>query len=331
MARAAILAPAGPNLSAQEAAFFRDADPFGFILFQRNVGSPDDLRRLCADLRASVGRDAPILIDQEGGRVQRLRAPDFREWVPPLEEARRAGPLAARVFWLRYALIGAELVAHGIDVNCAPVADLAGPLTHPFLQNRCLGETADDVAVNARAAALGLLASGCLPIVKHAPGHGRAVVDSHAELPTVTAALDSLRDSDFRPFGLLADLPIFMTAHVVYTALDGEHPATLSRTCLNFVRQELGFKGLMVSDDLSMKALGGSLADKVGSALAAGCDVVLHCNGDFTEMVEVAKSAGRLTGEGEKRAASALAMRQLPSAVEPAALIEEYRALTGGV
>ena len=204
---AAIFGCAGPVLTPQERDFFRDYDPFGFIIFARNVETPDQLRRLTGDLRAAVGRDAPILVDQEGGRVQRLRAPHWREWMAPLDQVLASRPDAmARGIWLRYRLIAQELRAVGIDADCAPSADIACADTHPFLRNRCFGSDPATVIGAARAAAQGLLAGGVLPIMKHMPGHGRAVSDGHMELPTVTAPRAVLDATDFAAFAALAQL-----------------------------------------------------------------------------------------------------------------------------
>ena len=203
------LPPFGPELGRREARFFSEAEPYGFILFQRNCKSPDQLRRLTAALRETVGRDAPILIDQEGGRVQRMRAPHWREWMPPLDQVEAlagsggASPKAERAMYLRGFLIGTELLAHGIDANCAPCADVARPETHSFLRNRCLGTTASVVTVMARALAAGLTDAGCLPVLKHAPGHGRATRDSHEALPRIDASLAELLETDFCRFANL--------------------------------------------------------------------------------------------------------------------------------
>ena len=234
MPGAFILGCAGPALSPRESAFFRDADPWGFILFARNVGTPDAMRALAASLRECVGREAPILIDQEGGRVERMGAPHFSTWDPPLEMMDAASD-PERAMFLRAALIGAELRGVGIDVNCTPTADIAGGATHPFLLNRCYGRSADEVAARARANADGCLAGGVLPVVKHMPGHGRGEVDSHLTLPTVHAPLEDLRDSDFAVFRQLADLPLGMSAHVVYEALD-RRPGTISAPVIELIR-----------------------------------------------------------------------------------------------
>lgn len=323
---ATILGCLDPVLSATEAAFFRDADPWGFILFARNVDTPDQLRRLTADLRASVGRDAPILVDQEGGRVQRLRAPHWRDWLPPLEQMVLGGVPAMR---LRYRLIAAELRAVGIDVNCAPTLDLATEATHPFLRNRCYGTTPESVAQVGRAVADGLLAGGVLPVMKHLPGHGRATGDTHHDLPTVATDLETLDASDFAAFRALNDLPMAMTAHIVFSALDPAAPATLSPTMIRLIRERIGFDGLLMTDDLSMQALSGSLADRAAASIAAGCDVVLHCNGKPWEMEQVVAASGLLSPAGVARAEAALAARHAPDAVDLAALAAEFEAVMG--
>ena len=325
---AAILGCAGPALDADERAFLRDADPWGFILFARNVETPDQLRMLTGALREAVGRDAPILIDQEGGRVQRLGPPHWRDWPPPLDMA--ATPDPERALWLRYRLIAADLAALGIDVNCAPLADIATSATHPFLRNRCYGTDVAAVTARARAVADGLAAGGVLPVLKHVPGHGRAVADSHAELPAVDADGANLRASDFAPFRALADLPMAMTAHVVYRGLGSAAPATTDPAMIALIRDELGFDGLLMSDDIVMGALEGSMGARSAAALAAGCDVVLHCNGDREEMAEVVAVVGRLSPIAARRADAALAVRRPPASVDIAALEAELSGLTGG-
>ncbi|MCU0907147.1 MAG: beta-N-acetylhexosaminidase [Rhodobacteraceae bacterium] len=330
MPSAAILGVAGPDLRADEAAFLRDADPFGFILFARNVDTPAQLARLTADLRAAVGRDAPVLIDQEGGRVARMRAPYWREFLPPLDQATAAGAGAARSFWLRGRLIAADLAAVGIDVNCTPCCDIAGPATHPFLRNRCLGTDAAAVAAHARAWADGQMAGGVLPVVKHMPGHGRAVVDSHLALPVADEDAGTLDATDFAPFRQLSDLPMGMTAHVVYPALD-DRPATLSPVMIEVIRTRIGFAGLLMTDDLSMQALAGDVGSRAGAAIAAGCDLALHCNGALPEMAAVVAAAGAMTPAACARAEAALACRRAPplasGPVDIATLVAELSAL----
>ena len=274
-------------MSPDELAFFRESDPWGFILFARNLEDGDGIRRLTADLRATVGRDAPILIDQEGGRVQRIWAPLVRDWLPPLDQVDQTGETAARAMFLRFRLIADELRGLGIDVNCAPCADIAGPDTHPFLQNRCYGRDPDTVTRVARAVADGLMAGGVLPVMKHMPGHGRAVNDSHFETPVAREDADTLKGWDFAPFRALSDLPLGMTGHVRFPVYDPERPTTISPTMIRVIREEVGFGGLLMTDDLSMEALPGSIGERSAAAIAAGVDVILHCNGERDEMEAV--------------------------------------------
>jgi len=220
---------AGLRLTQEEKSLFREMNPFGFILFARNIENADQVRALCADFREAVGRDCPITIDQEGGRVQRLRAPLAREWLPPLEQVERAGTHAERAMYLCYRLIAHELHQLGIDSNCAPMLDIAQTDTHPFLRNRCYAGDVDAVARIGRAVALGLLDGGVLPVVKHMPGHGRTTLDSHHDLPHVDLSQDTLEQADFAPFRALNDLPMGMTAHLVYDRIDPQ-PATISST-----------------------------------------------------------------------------------------------------
>lgn len=317
---ATIFGCSGPVLTADERAFYRDADPFGFILFARNVETPDQLLRLTSDLRDAVGRDAPVLVDQEGGRVQRLRAPHWREWLPPLEQVAASGMQAARGMALRSRIIAHELRAVGIDANCAPCADLATGSTHPFLRNRCYGTDPAQVADVARAVADAHLAGGVLPVPKHMPGHGRSIADTHHDLPTVTTDPATLDTTDFAPFRALAHLPLAMTAHVVFAAFDPDRPATQSPAMIDVIRNRIGFKGLLMTDDLNMQALSGTLADRAARAIAAGCDIALHCKGDMAEMQAVAAAAGRMGDATLARAAAALACRRAPDPVDIAAL-----------
>ncbi len=330
MAGACILGCAGLRLRPDEAAFFREADPWGFILFARNVADPAQLAALTAELRAAVGREAPIFVDQEGGRVARLGPPHWRAWLPPLEQVALNKRHAARAMYLRYRLIAEELRAVGIDGNCAPVADIARAETHPVLRNRCYGQDVVKVAEIAGSVAQALLDGGVLPVVKHLPGQGRAVTDSHAELPRVKARYKTLRWSDFMAFEPLAELPLGMTAHVVFEAIDPEHPATQSRPVLDMVRQDIGFQGLLISDDLNMQALSGDLGARAGAALAAGCDVVLHCSGDMAEMQAVAKAAGRMGPQAAARAERALGWRRDALPIDISAAEAEFHALMSG-
>ncbi len=329
-ARAAIFGCQGPVLTPEERRFFAGADPWGFILFGRNVVDPGQLRRLTDSLRDTVGRDAPVMIDQEGGRVARLRRPHWREWAPALRECTglASAELRIRVMRLRYRLIAEELSEAGIDVNCAPVLDLAGEDTHAVLSNRCYGSDPAAVGAIGRAVAEGLVDGGVLPVIKHMPGQGRAPLDSHLALPEVTADRAALA-ADFAPFRALADLPMAMTAHVVYRAIDPDAPATQSAAMVRLIRDEIGFDGLLMTDDISMHALSGDFGTRVARAIDAGCDIVLHCNGDPAEMATVAEAAPRLAGRALRRAEAALARRHAPSEVDAGQLEAEFAALTG--
>ena len=335
MTLACVLGCAGRVLSPEEVSFFRDSRPWGFILFGRNVDSPDQVRALTDALRAAVDRpDAPVMIDQEGGRVQRLGPPHWRRYPPAgVFNALALAPTARR----EAARLGARLIAHdlaavGVDVDCAPVVDVPVPGAHDVIGNRAYADSAERVGGFARAVAEGLIAGGVLPVIKHIPGHGRATADSHERLPVVEASRKDLEAIDFAPFRMLSDMPMAMTAHVLYAAVDTGQPATTSRALISeVIRTAIGFDGLLISDDLSMKALGGGLSERARSALDAGCDVVLHCNGDMTEMKAVAASARELGGRAAERATAALARR--PATVEPLDLreaTERFDALVAG-
>lgn len=301
----------GSKLSKKEFDFFKESQPWGFILFSRNIESKAQVKLLTMELRESVGRNAPILIDQEGGRVQRMRSPEWMEYLPALTQVQKSGSHAGRVMYLRSRLIALELNEIGIDVNCAPVADLLKPNTHTILADRCYGETVEDVVKISRAVATGLLDGGVLPVVKHIPGYGRAVVDGHEQLPIVREPLEVLTRTDFLPFKSLADLPISMTAHITYTSID-DTPATISKKMLSLIRNDLGYKNLIITDDISMGALEGSIFERSKSSIDAGCDIVLHCNGDLKEMIDVANASGQLTSQGEERSQFALEQKRPP-------------------
>ena len=319
---AAIFGPEGLYITDWERAYFRDFRPYGFILFARNIETPDQVRRLCNDLREAAGHDAPILIDQEGGRVQRLREPHWREWLPPLQQmAWASDPL--RSMWIRYRMIAAELRAVGIDANCAPCGDIAGRMTHAFLRNRCYGEDAVTVLDAARAVADAHLAGGVLPVAKHIPGHGLATVDSHKNLPRVMATREELDTQDFAPFKGLADLPMGMTAHIVFEDIDATAPATTSPTMMNVIRHDIGFNGLLMTDDISMEALSGDVATRSRASILAGCDVVLHSNGKAPEIAAVGEAVGPMTPAAQARAQEALAWRKPPQPVDIGALAKE--------
>lgn len=327
---ATILDPAGTRLSPEEKALFRQANPFGFILFARNIEDAYQLRALCAELREAVGREAPILLDQEGGRVQRLRPPLATQWDAPLDFAAAAGPHAREAMRLRFAITGAEMRALGIDVNCAPLVDVACDLTHPFLRNRCYGSDAATVALLGRAVAEGLMAGGVLPVMKHIPGHGRALSDSHMELPRVDAPLEALEEVDFAPFMVLNDLPMAMTSHVLYEALDPDRPATLSPVVMQAIRNRIGFDGLIMTDDMGMKALQGEPEALALAALEAGADVVLQCNSTLEVRARVAEAAGEMTPGAQARAERALAARPAPVALDIDAMKDKLSALLNG-
>ncbi|MFD1343930.1 glycoside hydrolase family 3 N-terminal domain-containing protein [Litorisediminicola beolgyonensis] len=323
---AAILGCEGLRLSEAERRLFRDTDPWGFILFARNIDSTAQVAGLTEELRDSVGRDAPIFVDQEGGRVQRLRPPLARDWAPPLEFAQDYGPQAARAMYLRYRIIAAELRAHGIDGNCAPMLDVARRDTHRFLRNRCYGETLDEVTELGRSVALAHLDGGVLPVIKHMPGHGLARLDSHLDLPRIEADRKTLEAVDFAAFRPFADLPLGMTAHLVFEAYD-DAPATISPEMIGLIRDQIGFDGLLMTDDISMEALSGTVAERGAASIAAGCDLVLHCNGEMDEMVALMDRVGTLSDAAVARADRALAERRDPGEVDITALTEMLEAL----
>jgi beta-N-acetylhexosaminidase len=311
---------AGAELSPAERDFFIRSQPAGFIVFRRNCETPAQLKRLVTELRAAVGRpDAPVLIDQEGGRVTRLKPPHWRA-APAAGRfaslARSGLPKAAEAARLNARLIAAELADAGITVDCLPVLDLAHTGAHDVIGDRAFGGDPATVTALGRATADGLLDGGVLPVMKHMPGHGRALVDSHESLPVIDADLAALRATDFVPFRAMADLPWAMTCHAVYRALD-ERPATLSPVVIErVIRGELGFKGVLVTDDIGMGALPGRLGERTAASLAAGCDLVLHCTGDMTEMEEVAASADPLTDAATRRLEEGERRRKAPQPID---------------
>jgi beta-N-acetylhexosaminidase len=324
--RAFITGLSGPTLTTAERHFVQEADPWGLILFKRNVTTPDTLRRLIGEFRASVGRQAPVLIDQEGGRVQRLGPPHWQAYPPggfygAVFDRDPTGGLAAARLGGR--LIANDLAELGIDVDCAPVADVPAAGADPIIGDRAYGIEPAKVAALAGAFAAGLMEGGVLPVLKHLPGHGRATADSHQRLPVVTAERAVLNATDFAAFRPLCGLPLGMTAHVVFTAVDPVAPATTSANIVKHViRDSIGFTGLLMSDDISMGALSGSLSERSRAAIAAGCDVVLHCNGVLSEMLEVAAQTPALAGEAARRAEAALAARKPPTPLD----VDESRA-----
>jgi beta-N-acetylhexosaminidase len=311
MTSALILGLAGPDLTAEERAFFAEVQPWGFIVFQRNCVSKDQLRRLTDGLRDITGRaDTPILIDQEGGRVARLKAPVWRHPPPAWTFAdlyARDVETAMEAAFLNSRLIASELVEVGINVSCSPCIDLLHDDGHGIIGDRALGRETNQIAELGRAVAEGLMDGAVLPVIKHMPGHGRARADSHLELPVVETSHDELSRSDFVPFRSLSDMPMGMTAHVTYPALDADRCATLSsRLIHHIIRGEIGFGGLLMSDDVGMNALSGDFQDRTYRALVAGCDVALHCSGRMDEMRECVLGARPLEGEAARRAAAAL-------------------------
>lgn len=331
-ARAVIFGCSGPELLPEEAAFFRDAGPWGFILFARNIKSSGQVIELVDSLRSSVGRPgAPVLIDQEGGRVARLAPPNWRKAPPAADFGRlyRRNPAAAlEACTLNARLLADELAVLGITVDCVPVLDVPAPGGHDVIGDRAFSDNPEIVAELGRAMCKAMLAGGVLPVLKHIPGHGRAGADSHHDLPQVTVSLDELRHSDFAPFKSLSDMPMAMTAHVAYAALDGAVPASHSAKIINdVIRSEIGFQGVLMCDDLGMSALKGDLALRARNALAAGCDVVLHCSGVMAEMREVIQETPTLTGQAAARCAAALSQLRLPDKFDPAAAQNRLAAL----
>ncbi|MHB8884361.1 MAG: beta-N-acetylhexosaminidase [Methylovirgula sp.] len=319
--RAFVCGCQGLTLADEERAFLRESAPFGVILFKRNVETPAQLQALIDAIRDSLGRDeTAILVDQEGGRVQRLGPPHWRAYPAaarfqaldlPLDVKERLVRASAR-------LMAQDLHRVGINVNCVPVLDVPVAGSHDVIGDRAYGRDPQSVARLGRAAALGQLDEGVLPIFKHIPGHGRAMVDSHHALPVVTAALPDLVASDFAPFAANADLPAAMSAHVIYTALDPDAPATLSEQVVEtIIRKRIGFSGLLFSDDLSMQALSGSLGARAAAAFSAGIDIALHCNGKLEEARAVAEAAPVLAGESLARAERAFACRAAASQAAP--------------
>jgi beta-N-acetylhexosaminidase len=330
--RAFITGVSGTELGAEEREFIRAARPWGFILFKRNIETPSQVVQLVRDLREAADEpDAPILIDQEGGRVQRLGPPHWPVYPPgavfgTLYDIDPAlGLFAAR---LSARLIAADLFELGITVDCLPLADVPVAGADAVIGNRAYGTEPAKVAAIARAVTEGLEQGGILPVLKHIPGHGRATADTHFRLPVVDTAKAELERTDFAAFRPLAELPMAMTAHVVFSALDSAHPATTSATIIEqVIRGVIGFQGLLMSDDVSMNALAGSIAERTRAIVTAGCDMVLHCNGKLDEMREVARQTPELSGKALDRARRALASRKAPQAFDRLAARAELDAL----
>ncbi len=335
MIKAFISGCAGTVLSNDEQTFFREHNPWGLILFARNIENPDQVRELTNDFRQAVCRpDAPVLVDQEGGRVQRLRPPHWPKYPAPKlygdlfagdqEKGKRAAFLGAQ-------LIAADLSAVGISIDCLPCLDVRFDETVDAIGDRSFSSDPESVAVLGKAMIDGALAGGVLPVIKHIPGHGRAQVDSHYEMPRVSASKESLETVDFRPFKALSDTSMAMTAHLLYESIDPENPGTQSASVIRgIIRKEIGFDGCLISDDISMKALGGTVGDRCRKIWDAGCDLVLHCNGEMDEMLAVAQVAPVLAGRSLERCDTALqGHRPIDPGFDRAAAWDEFQSLTG--
>jgi len=315
----------GPGLTAAERKFIRKYNPYGFILFRRNCENPQQIKKLTAELRSITGRkDTPILIDQEGGRVMRLRGADYA----PLPPMRAFGDLykkdkawAKKALTLNVQIIAAELLALGIDVDCIPVLDIPVRGANNIIGDRAFGTDPKIVSELGRVAVDAACAAGLTPIIKHIPGHGRALCDSHLDLPVVTAALKTLSATDFLPFRALKTAPWAMLAHVVFTVLDNKNPASLSPEVIAYIRKEMGFEGVLIGDDLSMKALRGSYTARAAKTLAAGADLALHCNGNLAQMEKVAAGCHEITTKTAARLRAARGQLSRPKPVKLAELL----------
>ncbi len=336
--KAMIVGCASTKLTPEEVLLYAEHKPWGLILFARNIGTADEIKSLTAHFCDIVGRDdAPVFIDQEGGRVQRIKAPIAQNYP----SGATLGAIYAndpeqgkRVARMMSKLHAADLLPLGINADCLPVLDVPIKGAHDVIGDRAYGYTAQAVADMGRAAAEGLLEGGVLPVIKHIPGHGRALVDSHKSLPRVETDYESLSKQDFEPFKQLSEMPMAMTAHVIYGALDDSAPATTSKTVIDrVIRGEIGFDGLLMTDDLSMQALSGDFRDRAKASFAAGCDVVLHCNGLMDEMLPVCEATPILVGRALERANAATALLNKPkdAANQVAALRNEFNALVSAV
>lgn len=328
----AILGCSGLSLTTQEKHFFEDVQPWGFILFGRNIDTPEQVAKLVRELKSCVNHeDVPILIDQEGGRVRRLRPPHWPAY-PAGEQFGFAyaqnNEKGLRFAWLQSRLMALDLLKLGINVDCLPVLDVPIPGSHDVIGDRAYGHEPEIVSQIGLAASNGLLAGGVLPVIKHIPGHGRAMVDSHKDLPIVSTALEELEQIDFKPFKKLNNMPLAMTAHVVYSAIDPKNPATTSKKVIEeVIRGKIGFDGLLMCDDLSMQALNGTFEERTTASFKAGCDVVLHCNGNMEEMSAVASASPNLSGDALRRAVQASAYFANVEACDEGALRQEFQLL----
>lgn len=332
MVKSFICGVEGQVLNDAEREFLAREKPYGVILFARNIDNPAQVSALNAEIKSLLDHPyASILIDQEGGRVARMRPPHWRAYPPAkyfADMVARNPERAQQAVLVNALLIAEELRGVGITTDCAPLADVLAPECHDVIGDRAFGDTPEQVSFLASAQAEGLLAGGILPVLKHIPGHGRATADSHHELPTVTASMEALEACDFLPFRALRAIPLGMTAHIVYTALDPVHCATQSPAVIDFIRRDIAFDGLLMTDDLSMKALGGSFEERTEKSLAAGCDLALHCNGKIEEMQAVARTSVRLEGDALRRAQAALGRLPVVPRLPTDTLLAEWRDLT---
>lgn len=325
---ACIFGIAGQRLTDSERRFFNEVKPLGFILFSRNGDKDGRIQPIIQDLKEISTDKVLILTDHEGGRVQRFTGSQWSDWIPALDQCcklHRDDRL--RALWLRYRIIATELYRQGINVNCVPVCDVKTDVTHPVLANRCYGSDVEFVCQASREVAEACLSAAVLPVIKHIPGHGQCQHDSHVELPSTDASYAELTRSDFRPFRELNDLPLGMMAHVLYQSVDDKNPASQSEAIISIVRDEIGFDGLLMTDDLAMSALQGAMDERAGRCLAAGCDVILHCNGLLNEMEALARVSGRLSGVAKERADRALQRLEWTGEQELGDLIKEYSAI----
>jgi beta-N-acetylhexosaminidase len=335
--RAFICGLQGTALSDDESAFLRETDPWGVILMGRNCESHEQIRRLCRSVREVLGReDTPVLIDQEGGRVQRFGPPHVRAYPPGARYGEiylQNSLVGVEAAYLGAKLIALELNGLGITIDCLPVLDIPVDGTTTAIGDRALGQTVDAVATLGGAQIDGLVAGGIIPVMKHMPGHGRALVDSHDQLPHVDATMDELEAQDFTPFRLLAKRsPLGMTGHVVFLDVDDAAPATLSSAVIvNVIRERIGFHGALMTDDICMHAISGTPRERAERAIAAGCDLVLHCNGEIAEFRETAEGVPELEGEALRRTDAALQSRQQPDGVDRAALERRFEVLLSRV
>ncbi len=320
------------RLSDEEKAFYRAVQPWGFILFSRNVDTPDQVSALVEEMKSCVDHDdVAVLVDQEGGRVRRLRPPHWAEYHSAevigghYKQDKTRGK---RIAWLQSRLMAFDLVKLGINVDCLPVLDVPVPGAHDVIGDRAYSQDVNSISEMGRDAAQGMLDGGVLPVIKHIPGHGRSMVDSHLDLPRVETDLETLKATDFEPFKRLAEMPVAMTAHVIYEAVDASAPATTSKTVIDdIIRNYIGFDGLLMCDDLSMKALSGDFSERVQSSFAAGCDVVLHCNGEMEEMRQVADALPEFGEKAFERVQQATRYWSSASHDDEATLREEFQRL----